>query len=66
MGSFKQAMLLRGEEEMPYVYFLSKTSVIGSKTYAKMQEFYSSPREFYETSLDDMKKTGAFTTTSLS
>ena len=65
MGSFKQAMLLRGEEEMPYVYFLSKTSVIGSKTYAKMQEFYSSPREFYETSLDDMKKTGAFTNNQL-
>ncbi|SCX08504.1 DNA processing protein [Lachnospiraceae bacterium YSD2013] len=65
MGSFKQALLLKGEEEMPYFYFLSKTSVIGGKTYSKMQEFYASPREFYEASLDDMKKTKVFTNNQL-
>lgn len=61
MGNFKQAILLNGEDEMPYLYFISKTSVIGLKTYEKMQEFYDSPRQFYEAGADDLKKTGAFT-----
>lgn len=60
MGSFKQAILRAKEEEMPYLYFISKTSCIGLKTYIKMQDFFASPREFYETDIKTIKSTGAF------
>ncbi len=60
MGSFKQAILRAKEEEMPYLYFISKTSCIGLKTYIKMQDFFASPREFYETDIKTVKSTGAF------
>lgn len=61
MGNFRQQILLNKEDEMPYLYFISKTSCFGLKTYEKMQEFYCSPREFYEADADALKSTGVFT-----
>ena len=65
MGRFKQAVLRAKEEEMPYLYFISKTSCIGLKTYTKMQEFFESPREFYEADIKTIKSTKAFTNSQL-
>ena len=61
MGNFRQAISLYREDEMPYLYFISKTSVIGLRTYEKMQEFFATPRAFYEADAETLKKTGVFT-----
>ncbi|MBO4678033.1 MAG: DNA-processing protein DprA [Lachnospiraceae bacterium] len=61
MGNFKQAILLKKEDEMPFLYFISKTSCIGLKSYERMQEYFMSPQEFYEADTETLKKTGIFT-----
>ena len=61
MGNFEKAFNEDREGSLPYFYYISATMCIGIKTYERMQDFFSAPREFYNASYETLSNTGIFT-----
>ena len=48
MGTFKEAIIREKEEQLPYLINMAITNAIGIKTYQKIQEYFPTPKSFYE------------------
>lgn len=60
MGIFKKAINQDREREIPYLYFMASTGVIGIKSYVRMQSYFGSPEAFYKTDIEKIEKLGIF------
>lgn len=60
MGIFKKAINQDRETEIPYLYFMASTGVIGIKSYTRMQSFFESPKAFFMADSEKLVKTGIF------
>lgn len=65
MKNFEKAFNEDREGSLPYFYYISATMCIGIKTYERMQDFFSAPREFYNASYETLSNTGIFTQSQL-
>lgn len=61
MEDFVRSIMYDYKEQLPYLFYMASTMCIGTRTYQRIKGIYNSPKDFYDSSDEQLMKSGLFT-----